>query len=70
MKKRRPGYKEVEEGVASYSAAPVLIKRTEEGEEKEPTPEPEETEQERRERLAREEKEEIIARLEEEQRAQ
>ncbi|EKC99356.1 hypothetical protein A1Q2_06293 [Trichosporon asahii var. asahii CBS 8904] len=70
-KKRRVGYKESEEdGVASISAAPVLIQRNEAGEEKEPTPEPEETEQERRERLAREEKEEIIARLEEEQRAQ
>lgn len=70
-KKRRPGYKESEEdGVASISAAPVLIQRNQAGEEKEPTPEPEETEQERRDRLAREEKEEIIARLEEEQRAQ
>lgn len=70
-KKRRVGYKESEEdGVASISAAPVLIQRNEAGEEKEPTPEPEETEQERRERLAREEKEEIIARLEDEQRAQ
>ncbi|CAK9783262.1 hypothetical protein CC85DRAFT_325137 [Cutaneotrichosporon oleaginosum] len=66
--KKRRTYKEQEEdGVASYSAAPQLVK---DGEEREPTPEPEETEAERRARIAREEREEVLARLEEEQRAQ
>lgn len=58
-----------ERGVASYEAAPV---RNVVGEEAEAEPEPaeEESEQERRARLAREEKEEIMDRLAEEERAQ
>ena len=63
-------------GVASYEAAPVRNaldsdrKAGAKEDELEPEPEPEETAQERRERLAREEREEIMGRLEEEERAQ
>ena len=63
-------------GVASYEAAPVrnvVEPQKEQGQgdgDPEPEPEPEETERERRERLAREEREEIMGRLEEEERAQ
>ncbi|BEJ13518.1 hypothetical protein CspHIS471_0306920 [Cutaneotrichosporon sp. HIS471] len=68
--RKRRTYKEPEEdGVTSYSAAPQLVKDKNE-EEREATPESEETEAERRARLAREEREEVLARLEEEQRAQ
>ena len=69
-KPKRTTYKEVLPGQASYEAAPVRnVMPTDEGE-KEPTPEVEETPAQRKERLAREEREEIMARLEEEERAQ
>ena len=56
---------------ASYSAAPVLVNRAEQAEEAaEEEAEPEETEEARRNRLAQEEREEIMGRLEEEERAQ
>ena len=58
-------------GVASYSAAPVRNVPTEQiAAEEEQEAEPEETAAEKRARLEREEKEEIMDRLEEEQRAQ
>ena len=58
-------------GVASYSAAPVRnIPEQKKDPDEEEEAEPEETEAERRTRLAREEREEIMARLEAEQRAQ
>ncbi|ORX37601.1 hypothetical protein BD324DRAFT_650171 [Kockovaella imperatae] len=58
-------------GVASYSAAPVrIVPETVKEPEEDEEPEPEETEAERRARLEREEKEEIMERLEAEQRAQ
>jgi zinc finger protein 830 len=63
-----PAYKELIPGQASYEAAPVKIVAGESAEEEEA--EPEETEAEKRDRLAREEKEEIMGRLEEEERAQ
>lgn len=63
-----PAYKELIPGQASYEAAPVKIVAGESAQEEET--EPEETEAEKRERLAREEKEEIMGRLEEEERAQ
>lgn len=66
--KKRSTYKDMPEGVASYSAAPVLVNGDAPAEEEEP--EAEETPAERRARLAREENEEILQRLEEEQRAQ
>jgi zinc finger protein 830 len=69
VKGKRAAYKEVIPGQASYEAAPVRNVAAAE-EEKEPTPEPEETPAQRKERLAREEREEIMARLEEEERAQ
>ena len=69
-KVRRAAYKEVAPGQASYEAAPVRNVVAGQEEEKEPTPEPEETPAQRKERLAREEREEIMARLEEEERAQ
>lgn len=65
--KKRSKYRDIPEGVASYSAAPVLINGAEQAEEE---TEPEETPAERRARLAREEKEEILQRLDDEQRAQ
>ncbi|WOO82164.1 Zinc finger protein [Vanrija pseudolonga] len=73
---RRKGlaYKKTEEapGVASYAAAPVLLANGAANEDAaEPEPEePEESEAEKRARLEREEREEIVARLEDEQRAQ
>ncbi|ORY34652.1 hypothetical protein BCR39DRAFT_585618 [Naematelia encephala] len=57
-------------GVASYEAAPILNIVDTQTEVEERDPEPEETEAERRARLAREEREEIMGRLEEEERAQ
>lgn len=65
--KKRSKYKDIPEGVASYSAAPVMLNGEPEAEEE---PEEEETPAERRARLAREEKEEIFQRLDDEQRAQ
>lgn len=65
---KRKGYKELIPGQASYEAAPVRNVPAEEEEAGEA--EPEETEAEKRERLAREEREEIMGRLEEEERAQ
>lgn len=65
--KKRSTYKDIPEGVASYSAAPVLTNGEAEEEEE---PEAEETPAERRARLAREEREEIVQRMEDEQRAQ
>ena len=56
-------------GVASYEAAPVRnVSKQEEGQPE--AVEPEETEAERRARVEREEREEIMGRLEEEERAQ
>ncbi|TXT12995.1 hypothetical protein VHUM_01396 [Vanrija humicola] len=71
---RRKGlaYKKTEEapGVASYAAAPVLL-NGDGAAAAEPEPEePEESEAEKRARVEREEREEIVARLEDEQRAQ
>lgn len=58
-------------GVASYEAAPVrLAPSGEEVQAEEQEEEPTETEEERRARIAREEREEIMGRLEEEERAQ
>lgn len=58
-------------GVASYAAAPVLLNQgTDNNENEAKLTEPEETEAEKRERAAREEREEIMGRLEEEERAQ
>ena len=58
-------------GVASYSAAPVRnIPEQKKDPDEEDEPEPEETEAERRARVEREEREEIMGRLEAEQRAQ
>jgi len=58
-------------GVASYEAAPIrIILEEKKDEDVEPEPEPEESEQERRERVTREEREEIMGRLDEEERAQ
>jgi len=59
-------------GVASYEAGPIRnIVEPQKGEdEPEPEPEPEESEAERQERVTREEREEIMGRLEEEERAQ
>ncbi|EIW71422.1 hypothetical protein TREMEDRAFT_22984, partial [Tremella mesenterica DSM 1558] len=70
--KRKPvraSYKETEDAQVSYQAAPVLIGRAE-GEEPEEEEEPEESEAEKRARIAQEEREEIMGRLEEEERAQ
>jgi zinc finger protein 830 len=61
------------QGVASYESAPVLLQTgTEQTEQAEEAGQPvvEETEEEKRTRIAREEKEEIMGRLEEEERAQ
>lgn len=70
-KARRAAYKEPEdEGVASYSAAPVLANAKAEEEEEPVEEEPEETEAERRARVARDEREEVLSRLEDEERAQ
>jgi zinc finger protein 830 len=63
-----PAYKDLIPGQASYEAAPVRIVSGEEAKEEET--EPEESEAERRARLGREEREEIMGRLEEEERAQ
>jgi zinc finger protein 830 len=65
-----PAYKELIPGQASYEAAPVKIIAGAGESAAEEEAEPEETEAEKRERLAREEKEEIMGRLEEEERAQ
>ncbi|WWD20409.1 hypothetical protein CI109_104885 [Kwoniella shandongensis] len=74
-KRKIATYKEVIPGQASYEAAPVRIIPAEEnpdgqGGGAEAETEPEETEAERRARLEREEREDIVARLEEEERAQ
>ena len=72
---RAPGYRTLEvPGVASYEAAPIRIapdtEQKAEDEEEEGGDEVVESAQERRERVAREEREEIMGRLEEEERAQ
>lgn len=58
--------------VASYESGPIrnIVDPQKKDDEEEREPEPEETEQERRARVAREEREEIMGRLEEEERAQ
>lgn len=69
--KRKTMYKQdIIPGQASYEAAPVRIIQTGEEEQEEQKKEPEENESEKRERLQREEREDIMARLEEEERAQ
>ncbi|KJE03759.1 zinc finger protein 830 [Cryptococcus gattii NT-10] len=69
--KRKTTYKQdIIPGQASYEAAPVRIIQTGEEEQEEQKKEPEENEAEKRERLQREEREDIMARLEEEERAQ
>lgn len=70
QRKGVPAYKELIPGQASYEAAPVKIIPGAGESAAEEEAEPEETEAEKRERLAREEKEEIMGRLEEEERAQ
>ncbi|KAK8849783.1 hypothetical protein IAR55_005119 [Kwoniella newhampshirensis] len=74
-KRKIATYKEVIPGQASYEAAPVRNVESENsdangGAGEQTLEEPEETEAERRARLEREEREEIVARLEEEERAQ
>ncbi|WVN87471.1 uncharacterized protein L203_102653 [Cryptococcus depauperatus CBS 7841] len=72
-KRRLASYKAVDDeivGQAVYQAAPVMNAPATKEQDVKMEEEPEETEAERRERLAREEREEIMARLEEEERAQ
>lgn len=65
---KKSTYRDIIPGQASYEAAPV--RNIPKDQEPEPEPEVEETEAEKRARLAREEREEIMDRLEEEERAQ
>lgn len=70
IRRNIPSYKTAIAGVASYEAAPVRIDPSGEVAEEEKEVEAEETEHERREREARDDREEIMGRLEEEERAQ
>jgi len=65
---KKSSYRDIIPGQASYEAAP--IRNIPKDQEVEPEPEVEESEAEKRARIAREEREEIMDRLEEEERAQ
>jgi zinc finger protein 830 len=65
---KKSTYRDIIPGQASYEAAP--IRNIPKDQDPEPEPEVQETEAEKRARLAREEREEIMDRLEEEERAQ
>jgi zinc finger protein 830 len=65
---KKSAYRDIIPGQASYEAAPV--RNIPKDQEPEPEQEVQETEAEKRARLAREEREEIMDRLEEEERAQ